>query len=303
MQHLIDKLKYKRVRKSTSENYLAIWRCFNKFVIRLDAMPKTWEERTYMFCAFLIQEGKQSSTIRSYVSAIKAVLKQDGYDWSDNLVLLNSLTRACKLENDTVKCRLPIGRSLLEMILFEVERFFNKAGQTFLESLYKSIFALAYYGLMRIGELTFSDHVLKAKDIHIGQNKDKLLIVLYSSKTHGKANLPQKIKIEAETTNNPKNRFFCPFSLVRQYARLRGEYQVDDEQFFTFSDGSPVRPEHVRESLRFFLSQLNLDSSLYDCHSFRSGRSVDLVKKMKISIEELKSVGRWKSNAVYRYLK
>ena len=56
--------------------------------------------------------------------------------------------------------------------------------QPYLLVLYEAIFCLAYYGLMRIGELTEGDHPIKAKDIHIGVNKDKILLVLYTSKTH-----------------------------------------------------------------------------------------------------------------------
>ena len=37
---------------------------------------------------------------------------------------------------------------------------------------------------MRVGEVTQSDHVMKAKNIDAEVNKDKLLTVLYSLKTH-----------------------------------------------------------------------------------------------------------------------
>ena len=78
------------------------------------------------------------------------------------------------------------------MILFEVERYFGgrAAPQVYLEWLYKAIFILCYYGMMRIGEVTFSQHVARAKNVHMATNKDKLLVVLYSSKTHGKRHRP-----------------------------------------------------------------------------------------------------------------
>ena len=137
----------------------------------------------------------QSNTVKSYVSAIKKTLIMDGYNWNDNLVLVRSLANACKIINDTVRTRLPIQCSLLEMILFEIQRYFSPLNQYYLELLYKTIFALCYYGLMRVGEVTKSQHVLKAKDVHIAQNKDKILLILYSSKTHTKGSRPQKIKI------------------------------------------------------------------------------------------------------------
>ena len=72
---------------------------------------------------------------------------------------------------------------------------FMDSNQVYLETLYKAMFAFSYYGLMRIGEITDSEHVLKACHVHSAMNKYKILIVLYSSKTHGTNMRPQKIKI------------------------------------------------------------------------------------------------------------
>ena len=101
------------------------------------------------------------------MTAIKRTLIDDNYDWNDNRVLVNTLTKACRLINDKVRTRLPIHKNLLEMILFELER--SLKDQLFLKSMYKAMFILAYYGLFRIGELAKSKHSLKAKDIHIRQ--------------------------------------------------------------------------------------------------------------------------------------
>ena len=186
------------------------------------------------------------------------------------------------------------------MILFELECFF--IAQQYLEILYKTIFCLGYYGLMRVGELAESNHVVKACNIHIGQNKDKIMLVLYSSKTHGKRHCPQKIKISAlpKVGTNVSN-FFCPFQLIRSFLRIRGEYANDEEQFFIFRDKSPVTPVNVRSVLRTMLKHLNLDSSKSNTHSLRSGRTSDLYK-MGIPIEKIRCAGRWRSNTVYKYI-
>ena len=75
-----------------------------------------------LFIAHKIGQGMQSATVKSYVSAIKKLLVDDGYPWDDQKVLLGSLTKACKIINDRVYTRLPIQCSLLEMILFEVQK-------------------------------------------------------------------------------------------------------------------------------------------------------------------------------------
>ena len=153
VQNVLERLRNKQTRNSTTKTYLSIWRHLNKFIISLDAkLNISWEEKTALFGAYLVDGGIQSSTLRSNFSAIKYILKQDGYPWDDNKVLLNSLVRSCKMENDRVKIRLPIQKGLLEMLLFEVERKYQC--QPYLEIMYKALFCLGYYGMLRVGELS-----------------------------------------------------------------------------------------------------------------------------------------------------
>ena len=187
MRLILEKLKGFKNRKTTNNNYLRIWRNFNIFLMRLDCMPREWEDRTSLYIAHLIDQGIKSATVKSYISAIKTTLVNDNYKWDDSKVLLNTLTRACRVINNVVMTRLPIHCSLLELMLFEIERVFANNNQLYLEHLYKAIFSLGYYGLMRVGELTVNEggHTVKAKDVHLATNKEKLLVILYTSKTHG----------------------------------------------------------------------------------------------------------------------
>ena len=282
---------------------MSIWRNFNNFLIKLEQKPKLWEEHVAWFAAYLVNDGIQSSTLKSYISAIKAILKCDKYKWNDNYLELSSITRACKIENDEVKTRLPISKGLLELILFELQRYFNS--QPYLETLYQAMILIAYYRLMRVGEITQSTHNLLAKNIHIGSNKDKILLVLYSSKTHNKNSAPQEIKISVAPSSKchtTGNRFFCPFKIIRRYLGIWGNYMADTEPFFIFQDRSPVQANHLRQILRLMISHLNLNPTLYDMHSLRIGRTCQLFR-MGVSISRIKKIGRWKSNAVYHYLK
>ena len=167
MEGIVARLMTLQHRGSTAKYYLSVWRQFNKFIISLDRKPSLWEDRATLFIGYLINGGMQSSSIKSYVSAIKKTLIMDGYKWNDNLVLVRSLSKACKSINDQVHTRLPIHCGLLEMILFEVQRLFTANNQWYLECLYKAIYVVSYYGLMRVGEVADSPHVLKVKDVHI----------------------------------------------------------------------------------------------------------------------------------------
>ena len=242
-----------------------------------------------------------SSSIKSYISAIKRILIDDGYEWRDKKVYLTALTKACKLVNDGVKTRLPITCGLLELILFEFQRILDR--QEYLLCMYQAMFALGYYGLMRVGELTASNHVIKAGNLYVATKKDKILIILYSSKTHSVANRPQKIMITSnrgEASGNYLHRNFCPFKLLQKYVAMTGQYDnAQEDQFFIFYDGSPVLPSHARQILKQVLTKLGLDSTLYGMHSLRIGRTSDLIK-YNYSIDQVKRMGRWRSNVVYK---
>ena len=307
MELLVQSLLSKQNRSSTFRTYLSIWRQFNTFLMNLDVMPPTWEHRTTLFIAHMIDRGRQSASVKSYVSAIKKLLILHGYKWKDDEVLVHSLTRACRLINDKVNTKLPIHCSLLEMILFEVERIFKLDSQIYLEYLYKAIFAISYYGMMRIGEVTFSQHVLKARNVHIALNKDKILLVLYSSKTHGLSSRPQKIKItsnRAEKLGKYLHRNFCPFTILRHYMKLRGSYDSDTEPFFIFKDKSPVTGQLTAKLLKQIIKAIGLDQQVnsYSMHCFRIGRTGDLIR-FGYSLEEVRRLGRWKSNVVYKYIR
>ena len=167
-------------------------------------------------------------------------------------------------------------------------------------SLYRALFAISYYGMMRVSEVTMSDHVAKARDVHCVQNKDKIMVKLYTSKTHNRGTRPQIIKITSNITEKSgfyARRNFCPFKLVKEYIHQRGHYSSPEDQFFVFKDRSPVNPASVRQVLKTCLKNIGLDTLMYGFHSFRVGRTTNLIK-YNYSIEEVKRMGRWHSNTV-----
>ena len=210
MENILDRLKNCSRRDSTMKNYTSVWKKFNNFIIALDVKPRIWEDRMSLFGAFLFNNGMQSSTLRSYFLAITSILKDDGYTVNYEKLLLSSLVRSCKMINDKASAKLPIQLPLLEILLFEFGQKF--AQQPYLEKLYKALFLLAYYGMFRISELTSGLHPVRAKDVHIAQNKQKLLFMLYSSKNHDAASRPQRVKITANANSHKAGKiFFCPF--------------------------------------------------------------------------------------------
>ena len=267
--------------------------------MRLDEKPHSWEERICLFAGYLISKNKRSQTVRSYVSALRAILKLDGVSLNENQFILSSLTRACKLQNDMVRIRLPIKRPLLNLILRRTLEFLSD--QPYLSILYRTIFCTAYFGMFRIGELTNSTHTIMVKDVQIGENKEKVRFVLRSSKTHGLYQKPQIVKIASSGKALPEQRIFCPYTLLREFVSCRPDYCSETEPFFVFRDNSPVQPNQVRVIMKDILRSCGLNERLYNTHSYRAGRAVDLVD-LNIPVSIVKKLGRWSSNIVYKYL-
>ena len=203
-----------------------------------------------LFVAKCVEDGRASATVKSYASAIKTVLRTEGIFIDSHLYKLKFLAKACRITNDQVKTRLPIKKGLLGIILDKLKFIFNS--QPYLEKLYKAIFVLAYYGLMRIGELTTGNHPIKVVDVHKGKNKEKIQVVLQTSKTHSRADLPQVIKVESMCSKGWHRRTMladdlthCPYKILDSYMDSRPCYNKIDEPFFIFSDRFPVQPSHV----------------------------------------------------------
>ena len=92
VQAIVDQLKYQSNRVSTRQNYYAVWWQFNEFFIKLDTKPQSWEDRLVLFVGYLIGGNRKSTTIKSYISAIKKVLREDGVILNQDEYLLRSLT-------------------------------------------------------------------------------------------------------------------------------------------------------------------------------------------------------------------
>ena len=92
LRNKLEQLKRLRTRNSTYENYCKIWKCFNKFLVTLDFIPDEWEDQLVLFCVHIINKGTKSSTLKSYISAIKGILRDDNYEWQQEMAILSTLT-------------------------------------------------------------------------------------------------------------------------------------------------------------------------------------------------------------------
>ena len=143
--------------------------------------------------------------------------------------------------------------------------------------------------------------------MHIGANKKKILFVLRKSKTQWDNVPPELIKIKSTEVENHRQHnnnidIFCPYGLLKQYLSLRLKYWSDEEQFFVYRDRSPVKAARASQVLKKMIKACGIEAHHFSVHGLRSGRACDIFK-LGVSVETIRKLGRWKSNAVYKYLK
>ena len=286
MTDIVEDLRLQQHQDSTRKNYYTVWKLFNNFFIKLDQKSRAWEDCLTLFVGYLIENDKQSSTVRSYISVVKAVLKIHKIKIQEDQYLFSALTRACRLKNDCLKTRLPIHRNLLEVILRATRDFYRNACQPYLGILYYTIFVSMYFGLLQFSEVTTGAHPILARDLA------PQMVKISSARLSKKCAKSGKMK-----TKNPGSEF-CPYRTLRRYIGEQGGYLKGDEPFFIFWDRSPVTPRHVSYCLKLILSHSGFQQEFYGTHSFHAGRSCDLFN-IGISIENIKKLGRWCSNAVF----
>ena len=145
---------------------------------------------------------------------------------------------------------MPLQKGMIRIIINNIHDFYYvEKSQPYLALLFKAMILTGYYGLFRVGELTESQHVIRKGDVKKAKNKQKILIVLRSSKTHSINKASQMVNIRPlniaqERHQNDLDRY-CPYQILRKYASIRPKTQKTT-QFFVFSGSSPVKGDHFR---------------------------------------------------------
>lgn len=286
------------IRPSTQKTYHKTWTNFLQFLDGFKNLPTKWEDKMVMYAAHLGNIGEHSQTVASYMSAIRYKLRKDGLVIPDKNFEIASIIRTCKLKNDTVRYRCGLTRKMTEDLILATKQLFGDVGQMYLFKLYRALFLTAYYGMFRIGELGSSPHSLKATDVKEASNKSKFLLILRSSKTHGKGDHPHTVNVPQVVDINPDNRLFNPHAALADFQNSRPQAV----NFFVYQDGTPVTPEQIRKTFKKVLRLANFDTEIFDFHSFRVGRASELLANA-VPFEIVKKWGNWKSDSIWKYFK
>lgn len=249
------------------------------------------------FIAYLSLKNKAYNTVNCYISAINFKCKlQSSQQFSQNF-LVQKMLEGLKRSKKSKDARLPISEKLLFRIINNLKFICCSKYEA---DLFASAFSVAFYGLLRVGELvlnkTWQAHqVIGIENISLKYDGETEVaeICLPFSKTD-QYGIGTTIKI-VQTNSS-----CCPLKLLKEYLHQR---PCIKGQLYIHFGGRPVTRYQFASILNKSLQSLGIkDSSAFRTHSFRIGAASDLFEKGK-SENEIMRLGRWKSNAFRCYIR
>lgn len=245
------------------------------------------------FIAFLSSRNLSYSTVKCYLSGISFHLQISQECDSTKFFIVKKMLEGLRRLKPTKDVRSPITYPLLMRIVNSLEVLCKNRYEFFL---FSSAFLLAYFALLRVGELTLSNK----------NSADKILnfddVVLCNSGT-------VKIKIRLSKTDQlgkgtnleitPSNESLILYKSLSTYMKMRPNIKGP---FLCHFGGSCMTTYQFSQMLKKCIQFLGIDTLTFKSHSLRIGCATYLHMKGK-SEEEIKTMGRWKSTAYKSYIR
>lgn len=242
------------------------------------------------YIAFMSQSNYSFKTISCHVAAISYYNKINNiFDHTQSFIvkrMLAGLNRLHRFKDN----RLPITITMLFRIL---PNLLYTCSSNYEASLFSAAYSLAFSALLRVSEISFksvNNYCLQFNDVTVTASYVKLF--LRSSK-NDQLSFGSEIVIPFSQNNK-----FLSDSLHNYLSgrpNLRGPFLIH-------YDGSPVTSYQFNQVLKKVLEFSGMPANLYKSHSFRIGGATYLHLLGK-SDEEIKAIGRWKSNAYKGYIR
>lgn len=282
---------------STQKAYLHSMDIFVKFRENhgfSDVWPIPLDDLT-SFIVYMFRKKLSHSTVSGYISGLSYFNKINNLEDNTQKFVVRKLIEGIKRlggpnQKDT---RLPITRDILEKLLRSLAVICKNGYET---KLFMASFSLAFHGFMRVGEITVDCknkqmHTVKFENIKLCDAR--LEVLLTSSKTD---------QFGSGTTiviSKQKNKNVCPVQIMANFIKVRPPYLGP---LFCHFDGSPLTRYQFSALLKRSLSVIGIENNGFKSHSFRIGMATTCALE-GISDEQIKEMGRWKSQAFLRYIR
>ena len=238
------------------------------------------------FIAFQLEAGYKGS---SYLQRIMGLDNP-----SDHFLVKQILVSTHKATHSKDK-RLPITLPILNSLLSSLPRVVDTSFEI---TLYKAMFLLAFYALLRIGEMATTRfgkaNILQFHNIEILRTNSQVSGIRIHIQHHKHAkSVPAPLEIQPQETTN------CPVHALLNYIQLRGNMAGP---LFLAESKSPISAAQFTAVLCNCVNTIGLDINRYTPHSFRIG-GTSFAHENNFNETQLRRLGRWHSTAYLRYIR
>ena len=271
------------------------------------ALNMPWSEReAVIFTAWCIQRNLAASTIKQYISGIKAAHKREGLNteaWDHSLVKTIIKGRENSQEKRKQKIAMSPG------LMLEIKRYIIRSSLTYLDKcILWACCTLMFCGSLRGGEVLGDEenafdrrNILMEEDVKIKNTRlvDGRRIKMISCTIRNPKELPgcSEVEVEMFSTGNK----FCPVQAVEKVKAAR----MDNGElpFATLTSGKILTKSRLNKFLKAALCNVvRYEDWTVSSHSFRAGIATGMAR-CGYSDEEIRRQGRWRSDAFLQYIR
>ena len=288
---------YSSLARSTVNGYSRAWGLFRIAMNKLNIayrgnqdLPLT-EYHILLFIGALQEAGYAPTSMVTYVSALGFAHKFKGFaDPTSSFKVQKVLAAAIRLR-PSMDNRLPITLNILSRLNNSLQ---HTVDSPYLRVLFKAMFIVSFFGLMRMGEVTQekSGEISLFSDQIVVYNTHAVLKISHFK--HNYSGTPFEIVLPRQQDTS-----ICPVWALQNYFNLRG---LSFGPLFCYPNLTPISRELFSSTLKRTLQFCGLDTTVFQTHSFRTG-AASYYASLGLNDEKIRMLGRWKTTAFRRYIR
>ena len=258
-------------------------------------LPSIWPpspDQIINFLAYLASTGKTYATVKCYLAGISFNLNLNNHPDPCQFFIVRKMLQGLRKLKNSKDVRSPITLPLLNKI---TSALIHICTNSYEATLFASAFSLAYFGLLRVGELTAANRLNNKPTlafIDVLMSNTSITLIINKSKTD---QLGSGTTLEIHRSLETENLFH----ILGSYLRMRPKGPV---AFMCHMDGSPLTSYQFSKILQKAVAFLGIDTKTFKSHSLRIGHATHLAN-IGASDSEIMQKGRWKSNAYKSYIR
>ena len=269
------------------KSYNRAWNLFTAFLNNYGInLHDLHEQHMLEFVSYLSLAELAPATIQLYFLGVRAHLYWCNLPSFKDSFVIKLILKGVLAKFSEPDIRLPVTRKILHdmcsVLPLVVQEFY-------LVMLYRSMLTLAFHGLLRPGEFTYSLHVVRIENVFFDNRV--VIIFLPTSKAHNKK-YAQQIRV-------PPQRVHCLVAYLIGFLKVR---PFAPEPLFVKQNNVPIQYPAVLTLFHDLAQFLDLPTQHYKPHSLRIGATTELHVK-GFTNQVIQSQGRWSLQAFQRYIR